>query len=56
MLGWNVPAEELVHIPSHWLSFPEVDPMMHYALGLVYCFFFVACLVGNGLVIWIFST
>lgn len=29
---------------------------MHYALGLVYCFFFVACLVGNGLVIWIFST
>lgn len=30
--------------------------MIHYSLGLVYCFFFVACLVGNGLVIWIFST
>ncbi|XP_069687169.1 opsin, ultraviolet-sensitive-like isoform X2 [Periplaneta americana] len=56
LLGWNVPAEELVHIPSHWLAFPEVDPMMHYSLGLLYCFFFVAALVGNGLVIWIFST
>ncbi|KDR23313.1 opsin, ultraviolet-sensitive-like isoform X2 [Zootermopsis nevadensis] len=55
-MGWNVPVEELIHIPSHWLSFPEVDPMMHYSLGLLYCFFCVAALVGNGLVIWIFST
>ncbi|XP_021938927.1 opsin, ultraviolet-sensitive-like isoform X3 [Zootermopsis nevadensis] len=56
LMGWNVPVEELIHIPSHWLSFPEVDPMMHYSLGLLYCFFCVAALVGNGLVIWIFST
>ncbi|PNF37095.1 Opsin, ultraviolet-sensitive [Cryptotermes secundus] len=55
-MGWNVPADELVHIPSHWLKFSEVDPMMHYSLGLVYCFFWVAALTGNGLVIWIFTT
>lgn len=43
LLGWNVLVKELFHIPSHWLAFPDVEPMMHYSLG-------------NGLVIWVFST
>nr|QRI42697.1 ultraviolet sensitive opsin 1 [Agrilus planipennis] len=56
LMGWNVPAEELAHIPAHWLTFPEPNPMIHYSLGLLYCFFCFFALLGNGLVIWIFST
>ncbi|XP_063222857.1 opsin, ultraviolet-sensitive [Bacillus rossius redtenbacheri] len=56
MLGWNVPAEELVHIPEHWLSFPEPDPFYHYALGLLYLVLAFFALLGNGLVMWIFSS
>lgn len=53
-LGWNVPPEELVHIPEHWLQFPEPEASLHYLLGLLYIAFTIFSLVGNGLVIWIF--
>nr|QWV42636.1 ultraviolet sensitive opsin [Lytta caraganae] len=55
-LGWNVPPEELVHIPTHWLSYPEPADSMHFLLGLLYIGFFVMATLGNGLVIWIFTT
>nr|AHN82368.1 UVopsin [Empoasca vitis] len=54
MLGWNVPTEELVHIPQHWLKYPAPEPIQHYVLGFLYIFFMFAALFGNGLVIWIF--
>lgn len=54
LLGWNVPAEELVHIPEHWLVFPEPNPSLHYMLALLYILFTFIALLGNGLVIWIF--
>ncbi|XP_015608081.1 opsin, ultraviolet-sensitive [Cephus cinctus] len=54
LLGWNVPAEELVHIPEHWLVYPEPNPSLHYLLGLLYVLFTFIALLGNGLVIWIF--
>lgn len=56
MLGWDVPAHELAHIPEHWLSFPEPDHSMQYMLGLFYIGLTVVALTGNGLVIWIFSS
>lgn len=56
MLGWNVPPEELTHIPEHWLSYPEPEASLHYLLGILYIFFTIFSLVGNGLVIWVFST
>jgi r-opsin len=56
MLGWDVPAHELVHIPEHWLSFPEPEHSMQYMLGLVYIGLTFVALIGNGLVIWIFSS
>lgn len=56
LLGWNVPAEELVHIPEHWLTFPEPNAFSHYLLGMLYVFFCIIALVGNGLVIWVFSS
>ncbi|XP_006624058.1 opsin, ultraviolet-sensitive [Apis laboriosa] len=54
LLGWNVPAEELVHIPEHWLVYPEPNPSLHYLLALLYILFTFLALLGNGLVIWIF--
>ncbi|XP_054286216.1 opsin, ultraviolet-sensitive-like [Macrosteles quadrilineatus] len=54
MLGWNVPTEELVHIPQHWLKYQAPEAMQHYMLGFIYVFFMIIALVGNGLVIWIF--
>lgn len=54
-LVWNVPSEELVHIPEHWFNYPEPDPMYNYILGILYIFFMFFALIGNGLVIWIFS-
>ncbi|XP_052861519.1 opsin, ultraviolet-sensitive-like isoform X2 [Anopheles cruzii] len=53
-LGWNVPPEELVHIPEHWLQYAEPEASLHYLLGLLYIAFTVFSLIGNGLVIWIF--
>nr|QWV42658.1 ultraviolet sensitive opsin [Eulasia bombylius] len=55
MLGWNVPPEELIHIPEHWLVYPAPEDSLHYLLAMVYVAFFVMAILGNGLVIWIFS-
>lgn len=55
MLGWNVPADDLKQIPEHWLSYEEPEASLHYLLGILYIAFTVFSLVGNGLVIWIFS-
>ncbi|XP_003699784.2 ultraviolet-sensitive opsin [Megachile rotundata] len=54
MLGWNVPPEEIIHIPEHWLVYPEPNPSLHYLLALLYILFTFLALLGNGLVIWIF--
>lgn len=55
MLGWNVPADALKQIPEHWLAYEEPEASLHYLLGILYIAFTIFSLVGNGLVIWIFS-
>lgn len=55
-LGWNVAPEDLPHIPEHWLKYPETEASLHYLLGLLYIAFMIFSLVGNGLVIWVFSS
>jgi len=54
LLGWNLSPEDLVHIPDHWLKYPEPSSLSHYYLAFMYTFFTIFALVGNGLVIWIF--
>lgn len=56
LLGWNIPADELKQIPEHWLTYQEPEASMHFLLGLIYAAFTVLSLVGNGLVLWIFSS
>jgi r-opsin len=55
LLGWNVPPEELIHIPEHWLTHQEPEASLHYLLALLYITFTAFSIVGNGLVIWVFS-
>lgn len=54
LLGWNVPPEELIHIPEHWLTYQEPEASLHYLLALLYITFTAFSLIGNGLVIWVF--
>nr|ANN11830.1 ultraviolet wavelength sensitive opsin 1 [Chrysobothris lateralis]APY20577.1 ultraviolet sensitive opsin 1 [Chrysobothris lateralis] len=56
LLGWNVPPSELVHIPEHWLKFTEPEASLHFLLGILYIVYFFMSTIGNGLVLWIFST
>lgn len=56
LLGWNVPPEELSTIPEHWLSYPEPPASLHYLLGTLYIAFTVVALIGNGLVLWVFTS
>lgn len=55
LLGWNVAPEDLIQIPEHWLSFHEPEASLHYLLALLYIGFTVVALIGNGLVIWVFT-
>lgn len=56
LLGWNVPPEELSSIPDHWLSQPEPHASLHYLLGTLYIAFMFVALIGNGLVLWVFTS
>lgn len=55
-LGWNLGPEDIIHIQEHWLMYPEPDKSIHLLLSMVYFFYFIAGIIGNGLVLWIFST
>lgn len=56
LLGWNVPPDELASIPEHWLSHMEPNASLHYLLGTVYIAFMFVALIGNGLVLWVFTS
>ncbi|KZS12137.1 UV wavelength opsin [Daphnia magna] len=56
MNGWNTPADYKSYVHPHWLSYEEPNPMLHHLLGVLYIFFMIASCLGNGIVIYIFST
>ncbi|XP_045137350.1 compound eye opsin BCRH2-like [Portunus trituberculatus] len=43
------------HVHQHWYNFPPVNPMWHYLLGVIYLCLCVISIIGNGLVIYLFS-
>jgi len=44
--------KHMVH--EHWYSFPPVNPMWHYLLGVIYIFLGFFSIVGNSLVIYLY--
>lgn len=49
-----VPAEVKHMVLQHWYSFPPVNPMWHYLLGVIYIFLGFFSIVGNGMVIYLY--
>nr|BAJ22052.1 B-sensitive opsin [Parnassius glacialis] len=56
MLGWNIPEEHQEMVHEHWRNYPAVNKYWHFCLGFIYSLLMILSLVGNGTVIWIFST
>ncbi|XP_054009056.1 opsin, blue-sensitive [Hylaeus anthracinus] len=55
-LGWNVPPEHADLIHPHWRGFPAPGKYWHLGMALIYTLLLMMSFVGNGCVIWIFST
>nr|BAQ54795.1 opsin, long-wavelength sensitive type [Anotogaster sieboldii] len=51
-----VPADMLPWVDSHWYQFPPMNPLWHGILGFVIGLLGFISYVGNGVVIYVFST
>lgn len=52
----KVPAEMLPLVDAHWYQFPPMNPLWHSILGfMIFCLGIVSA-IGNGLVIYIFTS
>ncbi|XP_058449627.1 opsin-3 [Malaya genurostris] len=56
MLGWNLPPEQQHLVHDHWKVYPAPPFHMHLLLGMIYFVLMNVSLIGNGIVVWIFST
>jgi len=56
MLGWNTPDDYMAYVDPYWKTFDAPDPLLHYMLGFFYMIFMVCSLIGNGVVIWVFTS
>lgn len=56
MLGWNLEADELSLLHPHWQTFEAPPFYYHLLLAIMYFFLMCASTLGNGVVIWIFSS
>ncbi|XP_014472268.1 PREDICTED: rhodopsin [Dinoponera quadriceps] len=52
----KVPPEMLHMVDSHWYQFPPMNPLWHGLLGFVIGVLGVISIIGNGMVIYIFTT
>ncbi|XP_050738699.1 compound eye opsin BCRH1-like [Eriocheir sinensis] len=49
-----VPDEVKHMVLQHWYSFPPVNPMWHYLLGMIYIILGFFSIMGNGMVIYLY--
>ncbi|KAK0161652.1 hypothetical protein PV327_008071 [Microctonus hyperodae] len=56
LLGWNIPPEHSDMVHPYWRGFLAPGKFWHIGLALLYFMLMCMSLVGNGCVIWIFST
>ncbi|XP_014613625.1 PREDICTED: opsin, blue-sensitive-like [Polistes canadensis] len=55
-LGWNVPPEHMGLVHVHWRAYLAPGKYWHIGISLIYFMLFVMSVVGNGCVVWIFTT
>nr|BAO73879.1 opsin [Hasarius adansoni] len=51
--GWNAAPD--VHVPDYWKQFRAPAPYLHYILGILYICLMSVALIGNAIVMYIFS-
>ncbi|XP_066595261.1 opsin, blue-sensitive [Prorops nasuta] len=56
LLGWNFPPDHSDLVHPHWRGYLAPGKYWHMGLALVYFMLMVLSLVGNGCVVWIFTT
>uniref|UniRef100_A0ABD2WQW7 G-protein coupled receptors family 1 profile domain-containing protein n=1 Tax=Trichogramma kaykai TaxID=54128 RepID=A0ABD2WQW7_9HYME len=56
LLGWNIPQDHMELVHPHWRGFVAPGKYWHIGMALVYFMLLVMSFVGNGCVVWIFST
>lgn len=56
MLGWNLEEDELGLLHPHWQAYEAPPFYYHLLLGIIYFFLMCTSALGNGIVIWIFTT
>jgi len=52
----KVPSDMLHMIDSHWYQFAPMNPLWHAILGFIICVLGMTSIIGNGMVIYIFTT
>lgn len=55
-LGYNLPEEDLALVHPHWQTFEAPPFYYHLMLALIYFFLMITSTLGNGIVVWIFSS
>lgn len=53
---FEVPPEILHMVDVHWYQFPPMNPMWHSILGFVIGLLGIISFIGNGMVIYIFTS
>ncbi|XP_063980444.1 opsin, blue-sensitive [Diachasmimorpha longicaudata] len=56
LLGWNIPPDHSDLVHPYWRGFLAPGKFWHIGLSLIYFMLMVLSIVGNGCVVWIFST
>lgn len=56
LLGWNLDQEDLELLHPHWQSYEAPPFYYHLMLAIIYFFLMCSSALGNGIVVWIFST
>lgn len=56
LLGWNLPKEDIDLLHPHWQAFEAPPFYYHLLLAVIYFFLMITSTLGNGIVVWIFST
>lgn len=52
----KVPPDMLHMVDAHWFQFPPMNPLWHSILGFMIFCLGITSVIGNGMVIFIFST